>query len=139
MINIKSKNFVKKVMAKGYNGYLIKDKNKLFNFFPPKYQKVFGHHITHEFNVEEELPPKIYEAKIIGYADSEDGIEALVVSLNNEIDRPDGSIYHITLSLDPNKYKPKDSNTLLKKGYEKLVSPISIKIEPKFFPFNNKY
>jgi hypothetical protein len=60
-------------------------------------------------------------------------LEALVVSINTGITRPDGGSYHITLSLDPNKYSPKHSNDLIaKKGYN-TVTPYLIKVEPKFF------
>jgi hypothetical protein len=47
------------------------------------------------------------------------------------VDRPDGSVYHITWSLQ-NGYKPVDSNKVIKKyGYEYLVEPISIETIPQ--------
>lgn len=122
-------------MAKGYNGYLIgnRDRNNIFSMFPPKYKRAIAHHITHEYGVPESLPPETNQVTIVGYADSGDGIEALVVEVNGSERRHDGKIYHITLSLDPSKYSPKDSNTLIAKGYEE-IDPMIISVEPKFFP-----
>lgn len=125
-------------MKKGYNGYLIpeNERSKLLSAFPPKYSKVMAHHITHKFKVKGELPPPADMAKVIGYADSGDGLEVLVVEINGSASRPeDETLYHITLSLDPSKYKPKDSNTLLKNQGYKNINPLLIKVEPKFFPF----
>lgn len=125
-------------MKKGYNGYLIpnSERQKLLSIFRPKYSKIVAHHITHKFNVTKELPPEADSAKIIGYADSGDGLEALVVEINSKVKRPDGSLYHITLSLDPSKYKPKDSNRLLmSQGYNLITQSILIRVEPQFFPF----
>ena len=121
---------------KGYNGYLIPDqeRSKILSQFPPKYSKVIAHHITNDFGVYESLPPEIESCFIVGHADSGDGIEALVVEVNGTVIRNDGELFHITLSLDPEKYKSKDSNNLIKeKGFEPLTSPVSIVVEPKFF------
>lgn len=122
-------------MTKGYNGYLVskRDRTNILGMFPPKYKRVIAHHITHEYGVSESLPPETNQATIVGYADSEDGLEALVVEINGSSTRSDGKIYHITLSLDPAKYSPKDSNTLIGSGYEK-TDPMIINVEPKFFP-----
>lgn len=122
---------------KGYTGYKLPE-NERYNLtlvFPPKYSKFIGHHVTHKFGVtSDQVPPK-GEYKIVGYADSGDGLEALVVSINGNIKRPDNSLYHVTWSLDPEKYKPKDSNALVQSGYKDLESPITVSLEPTFFPF----
>lgn len=121
--------------VKGYTGYKIPDseRSRILSLFPPKYDKVIAHHVTHEFGVPESLPPDAEYAKLIGYTDSGDGIEALVVEINGSTKRPDNKIYHITLSLDSTKYSPKNSNDIItQKGYLK-VNPLLVKVEPKFF------
>lgn len=125
-------------MKKGYNGYLLQPSSRkyMLQHYPPKYNKVFAHHITHQFGVYETLPPEIDIARVIGYRNSEDGLEAFVVEINGNIKRPDGKFFHITYSLDPNKYKPKDSNTLIEKmGYIPIKSFL-INVVPRFFLMN---
>jgi len=122
---------------KGYVGYLLADaeRDRLLSEFPPKYAKTIAHHVTTKFGVtEEETPEAVDSYAVVGYADTGDGLEALVISIDRETNRPDGSIYHITWSLDPDKYKPKDSNELVKKRYEN-IGPIVIDLIPAFFPF----
>lgn len=118
-----------------YSCYLLSDdsKAKLLELFVPKFDKIFAHHITTEFGENSKLPiiPKTIE--VIGYS-SNHGIEALVVSIDDNTYRPDGSIYHITWSLNPSEYSPVDSNKLLcENGYTMLDTPTLIKVEPKLF------
>lgn len=98
--------------------------------FPPKYGDFIGHHITLDFGVPKNtpLPKHQHKTEVVGYADDDKGIEALVVSVNGKVQRPDGSLYHITWSLDRSKgYKPVDSNKLLTNGYRTLDNPILLK------------
>ena len=122
-------------MKKGYNGYLIQASSRSYMIqnYLPKYNKVIAHHITHKFGVYEELPPEVNIGRVLGYRDSGDGLEAFVVELNGKIHRPDGKLYHITYSLDPEKYKPKDSNKLLETMGYNAIRSFLINIEPKFF------
>lgn len=129
---------VKEITMNNYTAYVLDaaSRVKLAEKFPPKYPNFIGHHITVEFGVLSSTPvPEHATTKVIGYADSGDGIEALVVSVNGSVDRPDGSIYHITWSLDSAKYSPKDSNSLLarssKKNQYTLVLPININTTPQ--------
>lgn len=125
-------------VKKGYNGYLLDNSARTFILqnYPPKYNKVIGHHITYKFGVYEELPPDSNMAKVVGYKDSGDGLEAFVVEINGTVKRPDGKLYHITYSLIPEKYKPKDSNELLTNQGYNSIKPFIIKIKPSFFPMN---
>lgn len=121
-----------------YTAYVLDDasREKLVARFPPKYPQFVGHHITVLFGVPPNTAaPEFATTKVIGYADSGDGLEALVVSVNGSVDRKDGSVYHITWSLDPTKYSPKDSNTLLaQKDKSKrftLTLPVTITTQPE--------
>jgi len=103
-----------------YTAYVLTDESRrrLEEKYPPKYPKFIGHHITVDFGVPAGAEaPEEAEVKVLGINDSGDGLEALVVSVNGKTKRPDGSKYHITWSLDPERYSPKDSNELLQNSY----------------------
>ena len=125
-------------VKKGYNGYALDSsaRSYMLQNYPPKYNKVIAHHITFKFGVYEELPPAADMARVVGYKNSGDGLEAFVVEINGSVKRPDGKLYHITYSLDPGKYSPKDSNTLLSTQGYNSVKPFIIKVKPSFFPMN---
>ena len=120
----------------GYLAYTLSDSSRraLLAHFEPQFEKVICHHVTYQFPAKktDPLPPAVHEAHVVGYAE-EDGLECLVVEVNGHTKRPDGKLYHITLSLDAKKgKKPVHSNELLqRKGY-KHVSPIAITLKPEF-------
>lgn len=120
--------------AGGYLAYQLAGNSRiaLLKKFEPKYPKVICEHVTYKFpaNVGDNLPPEVNDAHVIGYQNG-DGIEALVVEINGTTQRPDGRLYHITLSLDPTKKKPVHSNDLLAQNGFMRVNPISISLEPK--------
>jgi hypothetical protein len=104
------------ITPKGYTAWVLsqEDRDLLSEVFPPQYEKWIGHHITQAFGVTEDMLDRAdHEFKVVGRVDSGDGLEALIVEIDGSSNRPDGSIYHITWSLDPDKYKPKDSNALI--------------------------
>ena len=121
---------VKEILLEMYTAYVLSDESRelLMKKFPPKYDKVVAHHITVEFGVPNDTsPPPEAELKVVGYADSKDGLEALIVAVDGQSKREDGSTYHITWSLDPDKYKPVDSNTLVKGRHTMTMrTPISV-------------
>lgn len=124
-------------MAKGYIAFELSDadRNSLSTVFPPNYSRWIGHHVTYKFGVSDAAPlPVQPDAKVVGYANSNDGVECLVVAVNGSTVRPDGRIYHITWSLSDGR-KPVESNNLLKSGFTKLDSPIPVTLTPKFFSF----
>lgn len=99
-----------------YTAYVLDNsaREALLDRYPPKYPDVIAHHITIQFPVPKGTEaPAPANVKVIGYADSGDGIEALVCSVNGKTERPDGKRWHITWSLDSTKYSPVDSNKLL--------------------------
>jgi hypothetical protein len=108
-----------------YTAYVLTDEARaeLEEKYPPAYPNFIGHHVTVDFGVPADAEiPEPAEVKVIGSVDSGDGLQALVVSVNGERTRPDGGEYHITWSLDPEKYSPKDSNELLKNTYRYTMS-----------------
>jgi len=82
-------------------------------------------------NVTAEDIPDGKSIKVVGYVNSGDGLEALVVSVDGETTRPDGSVYHITWSLT-NGYKPVDSNKVIaERGYDVLDEQHNVEFEPR--------
>jgi len=129
-----------------YVGYQLTDaaRKKLMELFPPKYSRVFGHHITTKFGTtnKEDIPGYTEEVEVVAYSDSGDGLEALVVRINGDSRKEDGTFFHITWSLDPEKYKPVDSNSVVSKS-QKKITPVNIQVEPRMFqgktPFTDKH
>lgn len=80
------------------------------------------------------LPPNA-EAAVIGLANDGVGLEALVVAIDGSCDRPDGSVFHVTWSLEADKgRKAAESNALLARlGWRKLAAPIEISLIPARF------
>ncbi len=119
-----------------YTALVLTDESRsiLEDKFPPKYDKFIGHHVTIEFGVPSDTPlPEPASVKLLGKKDSGDGLEVIVVSVNGDVKRPDGGIYHITWSLDPDKYAPKDSNDLLSDTAHRYIMclPLHIDTDPQ--------
>ena len=108
-----------------YTAYVLSetDRTRLSLVFPPKYEKFIGHHITTEFGVDKnaELPKEDAFITVVGFADNNDGLEALIVSVDGATKRDCGKTYHITWSLDPERFKPVDSNQLIESGKFTLI------------------
>lgn len=125
---------IKEVLLEMYTAYVLDDatRSKLAQRFPPRYSKFIGHHVTVQFGVPANAEaPDQADIRVIGHADSGDGLEALVVMVNGQKYREDGSMYHITWSLDPESgYKPVDSNELLRSKVYTIVRHIPITTEP---------
>lgn len=116
-----------------YSAYIINEgsRNTLIEMFPPQYSKVVAHHITVQFgSVTHNDVPELAEINVVGYLNTGDGLEVLIVSVNGSVSRPDGSTYHITWSLQ-NGYKPVDSNkAIVKYGYTSLPHKTQILTTP---------
>ena len=107
------------------------ERNRLIARFPPKYENVIADHVTLCFGGRE-LPAKP-SATVVGRADDRKSLECLVVELDGTTDRPDGSTYHITWSLGPDR-RPIESNDVLRdRGWERIPGPIPIDLEPARF------
>ncbi len=118
-----------------YTAYLLTPESRaaVLERFPPRFADVICHHVTERFGMAagEACVPKPAQISIVGYA-SDDSLEALVVAVNGQTMRPDGMVYHITLSLDRSKgRKPVDSNRLIaSKGWDS-VAPLAIETVPR--------
>lgn len=119
-----------------YTAYVLTDASRtaLLEKFPPKFPDVIAHHVTIDFGVPEDTAaPEAARIEAVGYA-ADESLEAIVVSVNGETKRPDGNVYHVTLSLDRSqKRKPADSKQLVAKGYE-AVAPFELHTTAQTIP-----
>lgn len=124
-----------KQLREGYLAYElpVQARNDLARQFQPKYPEFVGHHITQQFGVPMDTQQEgSAQITVIGYAE-EDGLEALVVTVNGAKRREDGRLYHITWSLDRSKgKKPVMSNDLVQKGYTP-IEPYTFSAPLKLF------
>ena len=106
----------------------------LLERFPPRYAEVIADHVTLRVGANPETPlPRKPEARIVGRADDGKSLECLVVELDGTTERPDGSTYHITWSLGPDR-KARESNDVLRdRGWEPIDVPIPVELEPARF------
>lgn len=111
-------------------------RDELLRRFPPRYRDADADHVTLKTNAENEPLPDPVDAAIVGHADDGDSLEAMVVTIDGKTGRPDGSVFHITWSLDKAKgRRARESNDLLKtRDWEALEKLIPVKLEPARFP-----
>lgn len=111
-------------------------RERLLDSFAPTYPRLDADHVTLRAKVSRDtaLPPVPARAEVVGRADDGDGVEALVVALDHGTDRPDGSTWHITWSLDGAR-RPVESNDVIARcGWTDLAEPIAIELEPARWP-----
>lgn len=100
---------------------------KLLEAFPPQYAKVRCDHITYKFGVpkDAELPEQPKVVEVVGYIVDETGLEGFLVSIDGNTVRPDGSKYHITLSLDQDR-KSVETNDFVDEAVAIDAIPINV-------------
>ena len=111
------------------------ERDDLLRQFPPRYPDADADHVTLKSDAMGDPLPAAVEALIVGRADDHDSLECLVVAVDGTTDRPDGSIFHITWSLDKSKGRQaRESNDVLKeRGWTRLEETIPINVEPARF------
>ena len=110
------------------------ERELLLRRFPPRYAKTVADHVTLEVGATPQTPlPREVEARVVGRADDGASLECLVVTIDGATDRPDGSTFHITWSLGPDR-KARESNDLLRdKGWSYVEAPIDVELTPARF------
>jgi hypothetical protein len=76
---------------------------------------VVAHHVTLATDAARRPLPAPVRAAIIGRADDDQGVEAMVVAIDGDSARPDGSTFHITWSLGPGR-RARESNDVIRQG-----------------------
>lgn len=118
-------------------GWLLdeRDRAALLGRFPPAWPDVIAHHVTLASKTRDPLPAAT-GGKVVGHVDDGEGLQALVVAIEGTTDRPDGSTYHITWSLDRARGRePKQSNDVLReRGWEPIPNAVPIRLHPSILP-----
>ena len=98
--------------------------------FEPRCPDVIADHVTLESRTQAPLPGPV-TAAIVGEA-GDGSLQAMIVAIDGTTDRPDGSSYHITWSLDRAAgRRPVQSNDVIReRGWTPLPDPIPISLEP---------
>jgi hypothetical protein len=110
------------------------ERERLLQRFAPKYEQVVADHVTLRPGATPDTPlPGNVEAQVIGRADDGESLECLVVELDGTTDRPDGSTYHITWSLGPERRAVESNDVLRHRRWQSFQDPIPIELVPARF------
>lgn len=109
------------------------DREQLLDRFPPLWPDVVAHHVTLDANAADGDPlPVEQEARVVGSVSDGAGLQALVVAIGGTTDRPDGSTYHITWSLDRGRGREamESNEVIAERGWDALDDPVPIGLIP---------
>ncbi|WNO53730.1 hypothetical protein [Stakelama saccharophila] len=112
------------------------ERTELLDRFPPVWPDVVADHVTLKADASADEPlPTRKTAEIVGSIDDGEGLQAFVVSIGGTTDRPDGSTYHITWSLDRRRGRTaaQSNEVIAALGWKQLPTPVPIHIEPARF------
>lgn len=106
------------------------DRATLLARFPPVWPDVIAHHVTLRSATGQPLPTQT-SGEIVGEVNDGEGLQALVVAIDGTTDRPDGSTYHITWSLDKARGREavQSNQVLAERGWH-AVDPIPVRLLP---------
>lgn len=107
----------------------------LLQRFAPAWPDVIADHVTLDASGDR-AAHHVDAAHIVGTVDDGRGLQALVVEINGTTDRPDGSIYHLTWSLDRSRGRtPVESNAVIaERGWRSLDEPVPVTLQPARWP-----
>lgn len=106
----------------------------LLRRFPPRYANAIADHVTLKFGERAATLPVETWGEIVGEADDGAGVQALVVAIAGSTDRPDGSTYHITWSLEPGRQAKESNDVIAKAGWRRFEVPVRVALEPARYP-----
>ncbi|PAX07688.1 hypothetical protein [Sphingomonas lenta] len=112
------------------------EREELLRRFPPRWPDLVADHVTLASRKAGPRPlPTDREGLIVGRVDDGDGLQALVVEIGGTTDRPDGSTYHVTWSLDRARGRTavQSNEVLARLGWEALPEPVPVTLIPARF------
>jgi hypothetical protein len=110
-------------------------RKELLQQFPPRYPNVDADHVTLRTKAAEDaLLPEETLGEIVGRTDDGKGVEAMVVAIGGTTDRPDGSVYHITWSLEPGREARESNDVLAALEWAAFDLPMPVKLKPSRWP-----
>ncbi len=109
-------------------------RKELLQQFRPKFGNVVADHVTLQAKVASDAPlPQETDGEIIGRVDDGSGVEAMVVRIGGTTDRPDGSTYHITWSLEDGRRAKESNDVLAARQWVMFDLPMPVKLKPARF------
>src|SRR3546814_12022463 len=106
------------------------ERDRLLARFPPRYERRVADHVTLRFGSDANTPlPAETEARIVGEADDDAGVQALVVEIGGTSARGDGSHFHITWSLGGGRTATESNDVIAPCGWT-AVAPVRIPPHP---------
>ena len=109
-------------------------RKELLQQFPPKFRNVVADHVTLQAKVGSDAPlPQETDGEIVGRVDDGRGVEAMVVRIGGTTDRPDGSTYHITWSLEDGRRAKESNDVLAAQQWVMFDLPMPVRLCPARF------
>lgn len=109
-------------------------RRELLQQFPPRFKNVVADHVTLRSRVTRRAPlPDETHGEIVGRVDDDKGVEAMVVSIGGTTDRPDGSTYHITWSLEDGRRAKESNDVLASHEWQMFDLPMPVMLKPARF------
>ena len=110
-------------------------RKELLQQFPPKFDNVVADHVTLAAKAKQDAAlPCERLGEIVGRVDDGEGVEALVVAIDDITDRPDGSIYHITWSLGEGRRARESNDVIARLGWTAIDLPMPVRLVPSRWP-----
>jgi hypothetical protein len=108
---------------------------ELLHKFPPRYRRTDADHVTLSIHsaADAQLPDET-RGEIVGRVDDGNGLEAMVVRIDGTTDRPDGSTYHITWSLEDGRNAKESNDVLRAREWEMFDLPMPVQLQPARWP-----
>lgn len=122
-------------MASGFVGWSLDraQREELLRRFPPRYAEAVADHVTLKFGDAAARLPTETAGEIVGVADDGAGVQAMVVRIGGTTDRPDGSTYHITWSLEPGRKAKESNDVIAARGWTAIEPAVPVKLEPRAY------
>ncbi len=106
------------------------ERASLLTQYPPRFANLVAHHVTLATDAQDRDLPQPARAAIVGRTDDEQGVEAMVVTIDGDTGRPDGSTFHITWSLAEGRRARESNDVLKERGWQELDHPVPITLTP---------
>lgn len=120
-------------MSRTITGWKLPDaeRSRLLERFAPHYEHVIADHVTLRYGTDGQTPlPAATYAEIVGIADDGSGVEALVVAIDGQTERGDGSRFHITWSLASDREAKESNDVIAEDGWVTIEPAIIVRIVP---------
>lgn len=108
------------------------DRARLLDRFPARYGRTVADHVTLRFGTDGATPlPTANAGEIVGEADDEAGVQALVVRIGGTTERGDGGHFHITWSLEPGRAAKESNDVIRARGWRAIDPTIPVRLHPQ--------